>query len=205
MTLQTRGTSLFDPLDPAFLDDPYPVYERLRAAGPVVRDGPAQWVAARHEQVAAMLRDPRLRTEWPEPFQRMRMGEGEAKDFLLRVLLHREGDNHDRLRTLLNATMHATSGAQLRACITRVTDEQLDRVLDTGRLDIMADLALPVPVAVACEMIGIPAVDRRLIEEWGIEIIKAFTVILPEPDRPQVNSAIQHLRDYLDGQLRGSA
>jgi len=203
-SLQSQRTPVFDPLDPAFLDDPYPIYARLRAAGPIVRDGPAQWVVARHEHVARLLRHPGLRSEWPEPFQQMRMGDGAAKDFLLRVLLHREGPNHALLRKLLSGTMHATPGPELRACVARVADAQLDRALQAGRLDVMTDLALPVPVAVACEMIGIPAADRPLVEAWGVDIIKAFTVILPEPDRPRVDSAVEQLRDYLQERLRVS-
>src|SRR4051812_23368093 len=108
MTVPTLRPGVFDPLDPAFLEDPYPAYARLRATGPIVRDGATQWVVARHEHVAALLRDPRLRSEWPEPFQQMRVGAGAGKDFLLRVLLHREGADHDALRRLLTATMHTT-------------------------------------------------------------------------------------------------
>ncbi len=205
MTVPTLRPGVFDPLDPAFLDDPYPVYARLRAAGPIVRDGATQWVVARHEHVAALLRDPRLRSEWPEPFQQMRVGAGAGKDFLLRVLLHREGADHDVLRRLLNGTMHATPGAELRASAARATDARLEPALATGRLDVMTDLALPVPVAVACDMIGIPAGDRPLVEEWGTRIIKAFTVILAEDDRPAVDGAVRQLRAYLDDRLRQPA
>jgi cytochrome P450 len=201
MSLRTRPNAVFDPLDPEFLDDPYPIYARLRDAGPIVRDGATQWVVARHEHVARLLRDPRLRSEWPEQFQQMRMGEGASRDFLLHVLLHREGIDHTLLRRLLNATMHATTGAELRASITSLADGRITRGLAAGRLDVMVDLALPVPIAVACDMIGIPAEGRPLIERWGLEIIKAFTVILPEPDRPGVDRAIEDMRRYLDERL----
>jgi cytochrome P450 len=205
MTIQSHRASIFDPLDPEFLEDPYPVYRRLREAGPIVRDGATQWVAARYEAVSLLLNSPELRSEWPESFQQMRIGDGAARDFLLRVILHREGPNHALLRRMLTSTMHVTSGAALRACIARVADEQLDRALETGHLEIMADLALPVPVAIACEMIGIPVADRALVEAWGLRIIKAFTVMLPEAERPSVDDAITQLRDYLLDQYRGPA
>jgi cytochrome P450 len=205
MTLRIRPDAVFDPLAPEFLDDPYPTYARLRDAGPIVRDGATQWVVARHEHVAKLLRDPRLRSEWPEGFQRMRMGEGASHDFLLHVLLHREGADHALLRRLLNATMHATTGAELRASVAAVADARIARGLAAGRLDVMADLALPVPIAVACDMLGIPAEDRPLVERWGLEIIKAFTVILPEPDRPGVDRAIEDMRRHLDERLARAA
>jgi cytochrome P450 len=204
MSLQTRPNAVFDPLAPQFLEDPYPIYARLREAGPIVRDGATQWIVARHQYVARLLRDPRLRSEWPEQFQQMRMGEGASRDFLLHVLLHREGADHTLLRRLLNASMHATTAAELRASIASVADARIASGLAAGQLDVMADLALPVPIAVACDMIGIPAADRPLMEQWGLEIIKAFTVILPEADRPGVDRAIEEMRRYLDERLASS-
>jgi cytochrome P450 len=202
MTVQPALAPVFDPLDPDFQLDPYPVYQRLRDAGPVLRLDATQWVAARYEPVAALLRDPRLRSEWPEPFQRMRIGDGAAKEFLLRVLLHREGEDHARLRRLLSACMQNLAGDALRRCVTDLVDARLDRALAIGSLEVMADLALPVPAAVACEMLGIPAADRPLVQEWGIQVIKAFTVILPEQERPAVDAAIEQMRAYLDDLLR---
>lgn len=201
MSLRTQRDSVFDPLAPDFLDDPYPTYARLRGAGPVVRDGATQWVVARYEQVAGLLRDPRLRSEWPEPFQRMRMGDGAAKDFVLHSVLHREGADHTQLRRLLNTTMHATSATEVRGSAAAVADAALDRAVRTGHLDVMADLALPVPIAVACDMLGIPAADRPSVERWGLEIIKAFTVILPEAERAGVDDAIGQMRRYLKDRL----
>lgn len=202
MTVAFQRSSVFDPLDPAFLDDPYPVYARLRAAGPLVRDGVTQWVVARYEQVAALLRDPRLHSQWPEPFQQLRVGGGAARDFLLRVVLHREGPDHALLRRLLNAVMHATSGAEIRDCAARTTDAALDRALAVGRLEIMADLAFPVPIAVACTMLGVPDGDRSLVARWGLDIIKAFTVVLPPDDRHAVDASVTELRGYLVALLR---
>ena len=205
MTVPTLRPGVFDPLAPEFLEDPYPTYARLRAAGPIVRDGAAQWVVARHEHVSRLLRHPGLSSEWPEGFQRMRIGDGPAKDFLLRVVLHREGADHGTLRALLGETMRATPGAELRASVARATDAALEPALATGRLDLMTDVAVPVPVAVACDMIGIPAADRHLIEAWGTQVIKAFTVILAAEDRPLVDDAVVRLRAYLDDRLRDPA
>jgi cytochrome P450 len=196
MMLQSDHRPVFDPVDPAFLENPYPCYEQIRAAGPVVRLGPTQWVTGRHAQVTQLLRDPRLHNEWPESFQRMRLGDGEVKDFLLRLMLYREGTDHTQLRRFLNGIMHSTPMAELRSYVARLCDEQIRRALDAGQLEVMEDLALPVPLAAACEIIGVPDGDRPMIKAWGIELIKAFAVILSEPDRPLVNTAIDELRNY---------
>jgi len=66
----------------------------------------------------------------------------------------------------------------------------------------MADLAFPVPLAAACELIGVPEADRTMVGGWGTELIKAFAVALPEPDRPLVDTAITELRGYFRASLR---
>ncbi|HJQ01330.1 MAG TPA: cytochrome P450 [Jatrophihabitans sp.] len=194
--------SVFDPTTPEFLRDPYPSYQRLRAAGQIVRDGPAQWIAARHSAVAALLRDDRLSSEWPDPFQRMRVGEGPAKDFLLRSVLHRQGPDHAVLRRLLLRALHATPAERVEQIVTGVVDGAIQRGLERdGQLDLVADIALPVPVAVACEQLGIPADDRDRIQGWGFQIIKAFTVMLADEDRPGVHRAVEGMRAYLESAL----
>src|SRR2546429_7989804 len=91
----------FDPVAPDFLEDPYPVYARLRDAGPVVRGGPAQWVVARHAEVAALLREPRLSHDFPNLYQQLALGDGPAFAFIKRTVLNREGAVHARLRRML--------------------------------------------------------------------------------------------------------
>src|SRR2546430_4334918 len=97
----------FDPVAPDFLEDPYPVYARLREAGPVVRGGPAQWVVARHAEVAALLREPRLSHDFPDLYQQLALGDGPAFAFIKRTVLNREGAVHARLRRMLRRALGA--------------------------------------------------------------------------------------------------
>jgi cytochrome P450 len=201
MTVQSSVVPTFDPLDPAYLDDPYPVYQRLRATGPLLRMGATQWVASHYEPVAALLRDPRLRNEWPEAFQRGRIGDGAVKDFLMRLVLYREDAEHASLRRLLNAMLRRMPPARIREYTSSLVDERLTVALREGHLEAVRDLARTVPLAVACELVGVPEADRAAVGGWGGEIIKAFTISMPEADRPAVNGAVQSLRDYLSGML----
>lgn len=205
MAVTSVADVAFDPLSAEFLDDPYPIYARLRAAGPVLRAGPTQWVFARYEQVSRLLRDPGLSGQWPESFQQMRIGDGPGRDFLLHVLLHRQGQDHDGLRKLLHECLRLTPMPELRAMIERLVDDGLDQAREDGKLEILSQLALPVPAGVACEMLGIPPADRQLVQDCGLAIIKAFNVLTPPQDRVLIDAAVQRLREYLAAQFSNPA
>lgn len=194
--MQTEAAPKFDPTAPEFLADPYPTYERLRAAAPVCRGGIAQWVVPRYAEVAALLRDPRLSHEFPDLYRTMALGDGPAGEFVRRVVLSREGSDHESLRRLLHRVMSATPQDRLRARVPQIVEEILAPGLERGTLDLVADLALPLPVTVICELIGIPAADRGQVSAWAMELGKVFTVILADEDRPAADEAALRLREY---------
>lgn len=191
------GRLALDPLDPALQEDPYPIYRQFRdQPSALVRGGPAQWVVSRHAPVSALLRDHRLRNNYPEALQQMKVGPGEADVFLRNTVLHSEGDDHTLLRQMLGRLLPARTPAALQERVERAVDDALAPALDRGELEVIADLALPVPLAVSSELYGIPASDRPQVQRWGLELVKAFTVHLPEPERPSVNEAVRQLRAY---------
>jgi cytochrome P450 len=188
---------LFDPVDPDFLADPYPLYARLREIeAPVVRGGPAQWIAARYDPVAALLKDPRMRNDFPPQVQQMKLGEGDACDFVVRSALHQEAADHALLRRFLGRVVYARPMESLRGRIAELVDELLAPALARGELEVVGELALPLPLAVACELVGIPAGDRAQVQQWGLDVVQAFTVELPADRRPSVNAAVRRLREY---------
>ena len=199
--MEVEAAPRFDPLAPEFLADPYPVYERLRAAGPVSRGGIAQWVVSRYAEVAALLRDPRLSHEFPDIYRQMSFGEGPANEFVRRVVLSREGSDHESLRRLLHRVMSATPQERLRARVPQLVEEILQAGLERGSLDLVGELALPLPVAVICELIGIPSSDRELVSQWAVDLGRVFTVILAPDDRPAADAAAVRLREYVGSLL----
>jgi cytochrome P450 len=197
---ETLTPALFDPLAPEFLADPYPLYRRLRQhPAAVIPNGPAQWVAARYRPVAALLKDPRLGNEYPAQLQQRKLGDGDAADFVLRSALHREGVDHATLRRFLGRVISARPVEALRQRIGAIVDELIEPARQSGRLEVVADLALPLPLAVACELVGVPAPDRALVQTWGLEVVKAFTMVLPQEQRPAVDGAVRELRAYFAG------
>jgi len=198
------GTTLparFDAADPVVVDNPYPTYAALREAGPLCRMGPASFGVTRHADVAALLRDPRLGSEFPEAYHRMSAGDGPAAAFFHRIILYRDPPDHTRLRRLMSRAFSPGLVRGLRDHIRDLVDELLDPAAASGRLDAVDDLAFPLPVLVICELMGIPRADRSEVRPHALNLSKAFAAMVPEADRGDADRSVVWLRDYLTGLL----
>ncbi|MFI6491082.1 cytochrome P450 [Streptomyces sp. NPDC050564] len=188
--------------DPEFLRDPYPVYRELRARGPLCRGGPAQWVVTRHAEVSALLRDRRLGREFPEEFQNISVGPGPAVDFLRRIVIDRDPQEHTRLRRLLTRALTPATVRSLAAPMAAMVDGLLDEAVERGTFDAVTDLAQPLPVLVMSTLLGIPPQDRADVMERSIDVAKAFAVFIPEQERAAAHDAVVWLRAYFRTLLR---
>lgn len=160
---------------PAMLADPYSFYQRWRAACPVV------WVPAldaclvtSYEAVSAALRNPHL---VPDRFERIRkrlatMGLGGRIDETLGPFSSSWDSPTDstRLRGLVNKAFTPRAVAAMEERIQYLTEEFLDAAGNRGQLDIIRDLANPLPVTVIAEMLGVPAADRDRLKQWSDDV-----------------------------------
>jgi cytochrome P450 len=185
----------FDALDPAVLDDPYPTYERLRAAGPLCRIPPASLGVTRHADVAALLRDPRLSNDFPDDGAGFAVGEDTSGQVFKRIIPTQDVDDHSKLHRLMVKAFSPRTARGYAGRIRAIVDECLAPSLDTGRLDAVADLAFPVAATVVCELMGLPADARTEIWPRAAALSKAFTPFLPS--HPEVDGALAWLRDFV--------
>ena len=154
----------FNPLDPAFIADPYPFYRRLRETAPVFKTPQGLWLITRYDDVAFALRDKRFGKDFVGALERRygnlaRMQEP-AVASLGRTMLVLDPPDHTRLRALVTKAFTARRVADMRPRIKALVDAQLDRVIDSGGMDVMRDLAHRLPVIVICDMLGIPEEHR---------------------------------------------
>jgi len=154
----------FNPLDPAFIADPYPFYRRLRETAPVFKTPQGLWLVTRYDDVTFALRDKRFGKDFVGNLERRygnlaRMDEP-AIASLARTMLVLDPPDHTRLRALVTKAFTARRVADMRPRIKALVDEQLDREIDKGEMDVMRDLAHRLPVIVICDMLGIPE-DHR--------------------------------------------
>lgn len=163
----------------------------------MVRGGPAQWVITRYAEVAALLRDPRLGEEFPEAYHRAAKGDGPIASFFRRIIVNRDPPHHTDLRRLMAAAFTPRLVAELGERIGTIADELLAPALERGRMDVVPDFAYPLPVRVACELIGIPAGDWVTLRPWVGDLAKAFTGVVPEADRAVADASLERLREYV--------
>jgi hypothetical protein len=189
MTLRTGDTTgqhartpapvdpLFDPGDPALMADPYPMYRRLREADPVHWSPLGAWVLSRYADVDAVQRDGRFdRGLRPcDPMLARFGGAGSPVAVELgRWMLHRDPPDHTRLRRLVTAAFRYTNVRTLRSRIQGIVDDLLDGVAGRGRMDVVADIAYPLPVAVVSDLLGLPIEDHTQRRVWAEAITQVF-------------------------------
>ncbi len=198
-------TTVFNPIDPQTHADPYSVYRRLREEDPVhwseLMDA---WVLTRYDDIAALLRDRRLgrsllhvlsRDElgWPPPNPLTR----DFDHFQASHMLDNEPPKHTRLKALMLKAFTSARVEGLRSTIERIVDGLIDRVQDTGRMDLLKDFAEPIPVTVIAELLGVPEADRHLLRPWSAKIVKLYELGYTEEQTREANQAVVEFSAYV--------
>ncbi|HLK11387.1 MAG TPA: cytochrome P450 [Candidatus Binatia bacterium] len=183
-----------NPLDPAFRDDPYPSLHRLRERDPVNLTPLGIWRLTRYADVHRLLHDvpAGVRTTAGEL-----PGVDEATAGPRLFMLQQDPPTHTRLRRLVSGAFTPRAVAALRPQIERIVDGCLARVRDRGRMDVIADLALPVPSTVICEMMGVPVADRDRFTRWTAQATFGLAAgILPPEVLERATAAAMALAAY---------
>ena len=196
----------FNPLDRQFAIDPYPTYRRLREKDPVHRSKlTSGLVFTRYEDVSTILRDgQRFYTDGRKQPQYEKLRERAIKegvmdedDDVAGSMLRMDPPDHTRLRSLVNRAFTPRTVEALRPRIDAFVDEQLDRAEKNGEMDIIRDIATPLPVTVIAEMLGIPTKDRERFKHWSDEIVLTLGISNYD-DARRSRAAGQELRAYLE-------
>lgn len=201
-----QAGAALNPLDPRFREDPYPTYKRLRERDPVHRSRlTGGMVLTRYADCASVLRDPsfssddRIRPDFEKNQQTaIRNGVMTAEEVDDRgSMLRLDPPDHTRLRSLVNKAFTPRTVETLRPRIERIVEDQLDAVASAGRMDVIRDLAYPLPVTVIAEMLGIPTEDRERFKHWSDEAIRSLG-FGSVGDAKRSMQAYRELRAYLE-------
>ncbi len=198
--------SLYRLLDPEVLADPYPLYHRLRAEDPVHWDPYLHaWVVTRYADVVTVFqRFSADRTPTPDQLRGMGL---EALAPISRVMVHQmlflDPPAHGRVRGLASRAFTPRRVERLRSHIQEIVDSLLDAVRPRGRMDVIADLAYPLPAIVTAEMLGVPASDRDRLKEWSADFAEVLGNFQHNPERaPRVVRSVEAMSAYFRAAVR---
>ncbi len=173
----------FDPWLEENRRDPYPAYRRLREQAPI-RWNPWQrsWLLSRYEDVAELLGDPRFSTDRRLllPFRATRRASRRHPDFVNlidRNLLILDGEEHRRVRGLVSKAFTPRRVEALRPRVAAIVEELLDAAAARGELELVHDLAHPLPVIVIAELLGVPLEDRERFRGWSNEVVQILDLL----------------------------
>lgn len=161
-------------LEPDFIANPHPIYARMRVENPVykmpyVEMGDNPWMLTRYDDSIALHTDARFTKNYgkidPEGF-----GSSPAA-MINRHMLTLDPPDHTRLRGLVHMAFTPKVIAAMNARIQEIADSLLDQMAEKPDGDLIADFALPLPITVIAELLGVPSSDRDKFRSWSQTIV----------------------------------
>jgi cytochrome P450 len=168
-----------DILSPQFKANPFPLLARLRAEQPVCRitlpDKTPVWLVTRYEDVKTLLTDERFaksrynaltpeqlrKQPWVPPMFRP----------LERTMVDLDPPDHTRLRQFVHKAFTPRLIEQMRDRVQTLANDLLDAVALKGEMDLVRDYALPLPMTIITEILGVPIQDRDKFHKWSKVIV----------------------------------
>jgi len=198
--------SLYHLLDPEVLADPYPLYRRLRTESPVHWDPFLHaWVVTRYADVVTVLhRFSAARTPTPEQLDAIGLSAlAPLAAVMVRQMLFLDPPAHTRIRSLAAQAFTPRRVAALHQHIQQITDTLLEAVLPCGRMDVIGDLAEPLPAIVTAEMLGVPVADHRQLKTWSADFAEMLGNFQHNPDgAARVLRSTEAMLDYFRAAVR---
>jgi cytochrome P450 len=169
------------------MQDPYPVFGRLRAEGPVREivwaHGARVWLVTRYQEITALVNDPRVSKDGRRmndlfalhsglPVEQEDSGVG-FNDELTTHMLNSDPPRHTRLRSLVSKAFTTHRVERLRPRIEQVADECLDAMAGRSDIDLVGAFAVKLPITIICDLFGIPDADREQFRLWGTKLVGA--------------------------------
>ena len=193
----------YDPRRPEVIADPFPVFQELREQAPLYRSSVlGGWVLTRYDDVKTAISDRRFSADRMRPFFAQlpiheQVAYSTLRDSISHWAVFHDPPEHSRLRGLMNKAFTARAIERLEPRIRVLIDRLLDRVVDQGEMDLIADLAYPLPASVILDMLGLPCDDLDRIKVWSDELALFVGSSVNTPDKYQrATDSITAMNDY---------
>ena len=173
----------YDLDSPEFLANPYPIFDQMRNNDPIYWSAEnSYWILTRYSDIASLIQNENLSSNRIGAHAGRMPDEAKKhfRPFFTAVsswMLMIDPPDHTRLRGLVNKAFTPRVVENMRGLVQRLVDDMLAAVKKQGRMDIMIDLANPLPATVIAELLGVPATDQRKFKTWSDDIALALSGI----------------------------
>lgn len=210
--MKTANTSIEELLvTREFLADPYPLLHRLREEEPVYwSDAIGGWILTAYDDVVVSFKDTahfsnenRLgkAVEYLSPEKRANFKAFE-EHFSHKSLIHSDPPDHNRMRALVVKEFTPKVVEQIKPKIQETVDRLIDAAQSRGQIDVVSELAAPLPIGIIAEILGVPECDRHLFQVWANDLLAFQGVNKPsEKDLLRAQNAIVQMRPYIRNML----
>ena len=198
---------LFNPFDPAFRANPYPFYERLRTTDPVHVSAFGFTVLTRYDDVARTLRGNEFardieahvadRPDDPRRARRERQRQRVDEGLVAKSILNLDPPDHTRLRRLVSLAFTPTAIERLRPRVQQLVDDALDRAAERGSMELVEELAFPVPFQVISDLLALPTDGSEQIREWSQTLTASLEPTADDATLDATEVAAGHMGAYL--------
>ena len=205
-TTTAAPLSLYHLLDPDVLADPYPLYHRLRTESPVHWDPFLHALEVTRKADFVTVLHPYSAARTPTPEQLAAIGLESLTPIaavMVRQMLFLDAPAHTRIRGLASQAFTPRRVERLRQHVQEITDSLLDAVVERGRLDVIEDVAAPLPAIVTAEMLGVPTADHPRLKAWSADFAEMLGNFQHNPDRvPRVLRSTEDMIEYFRAAIR---
>ena len=192
---------VFNPFDPAFRANPYPYYDALRTHDPVHTTEFGMVVLTRYEDVTTTLKSADFSRDIDkystQASSEARQARRDRQESRTKSILNLDPPDHTRLRRIVSKSFTPSAMERLRPRIQQLVDNVLDRAQNTGSLELIDDLAFPVPFQVISDLLNMPTDRADELREWSQIITNSLEPTATDDDLVRSEDAIAQLVPYL--------
>ena len=185
----------YNPTAPEVRRDPYPYYADLRRREGLYQiDGAGPFAVARYDDVEHVLMHPEL-------FSSRGMGTTHIRERETRMMISCDPPDHTRLRNVVNRAFTPRMVAELEPRIREVTDELLAAVAERGEMDLIDDLAMPLPVTIIAEILGVDPAHKKDFKRWSDHVVHERSGTIDPADAAEVERDMDAFQSYFEHEI----
>ena len=201
-------------LDHSHIANPYPLYAQFRET-PVALQEDGTYVVSSYDDIVSLLHDPRVSSDERKSahasamMARAAQQQSSTEPGVVQQpppeppFIFQDPPNHDRLRRIVMSQFTPERIEGMHAHVPQVLHEQVDTFRDKQRIDIVDDLAYPLPVTVICQLLGVPRADEARFHTWAEALATVLdpSQITTEEQRQQIQEYGKQMHEYMENLL----